>query len=333
VNIGLIGLGVISQYAHIPAYKYKDLNLIGVADLDKNAVEKTKEKWGIPIATQDPDEIINNPNIDIIDIATPPQTHAQFVRKAAKAGKHILCQKPLALTIEGAKNLVQIAKENNVKLAVNQNMRWSPQSVWVKKSLSEKKIGDPFFILINYGRYEEYSEWRANIKGLIFWELTIHYLDLLRHWFGEPISVYAQKTYNPDCGAVDTVDAIILKFPNGLIASMTNNWASVDKNSKTYNIRIDGSKGTLNISKGEVQLYSTEFLTPGWFRPKLAAKFNYEGPYPLCLDAFAYSMENLLEAIEEDKEPIVSGQDNLKTIKLVHAAYSSAEKNTVIYLE
>ena len=65
MNIGLIGLGVISQYAHIPAYKYKNLNLIGVADLDKNAVEKTKEKWGIPIATQDPDEIINNPNIDI----------------------------------------------------------------------------------------------------------------------------------------------------------------------------------------------------------------------------------------------------------------------------
>jgi predicted dehydrogenase len=332
VKIGVIGLGVISQYAHIPAYRYKKLNLYGIADINEDILNETKEKWDIPYATNNPDELINNSEIDVIDIATPPQTHAEFIKKAANAGKHILCQKPLALTVEEASELINICNQNNVKLAVNQNMRWTPQSIWVKNILKSNMIGEPFFVSINYQRYEEYNEWRAKINRLIFWELTIHYLDLIRYWFGEPISVYAQKTFNPSKKLVDTVNVIVLKFKNGLVTSLTNNWASVDRHSKIYNIHVDGSLGAINISKDETYLYSSNSSQSGWLKPDLKAQYNYDGPYPLCLDAFAYSMESLLKAIQNNTEPIVSGNDNLNTIKLVDAACISGEKNTVINL-
>jgi predicted dehydrogenase len=234
------------------------------------------------------------------------------------------------MNIEDAEVLVALADELALKLAVNQNARWAPVNQCIRALLEEGYIGAPHLVTVEYHAQLSYEPWRASLPHMIFIEAMIHQIDLLRYWFGMPVTVFAQETLSRDQeDQAITVGMISFRFSGGLVATLVSDWINPG-NESSYHARLDGPKGSIQAGGRSLRLYSECFPVPGWYEPVLTDGDWYPGIG--YLPAFAASMRSFLDAIEQDLEPPTSGRDNLKTLKLTFDACHSAEIEGVIHL-
>lgn len=215
LNIGLIGAGFMAKahsiaYAGMPmffwpapAIPYKKM----IVDINEVAAKSSCEKFGFEQYSTDWHDVISNPEIDIVDICTPNHVHAEIAIAAAKAGKHILCEKPLSLTVAQAKAMYLAAKENNITTLVAFNYRKTPAVQLAKKYIEEGSIGE---ILDFRGTYLQ--DWSASPNSPLSWrfqkdicgsgalgDIATHVVDMLRFLVGDFDSVMARTaTYIKD---------------------------------------------------------------------------------------------------------------------------------------
>ncbi|MBA3450286.1 MAG: Gfo/Idh/MocA family oxidoreductase, partial [Chloroflexia bacterium] len=140
-GIGIIGCGGIVNYAHLPAYKTAGFHVLSCYDRDPAAAARTAREHGIPRVAASIDELLADPDIAIVDIAVTPWDQPAIAARAVAAGKHLLCQKPLADRYTEAVGLVAVAGQAGVKLAVNQQMRWDAGIQVSRQLIAQNALG------------------------------------------------------------------------------------------------------------------------------------------------------------------------------------------------
>ncbi|MBZ0286220.1 MAG: Gfo/Idh/MocA family oxidoreductase [Anaerolineae bacterium] len=333
-EIGFVGTGGIVQYGHIPAYGKAGFNMAACYDINSETARQVAQTHRILKVYENLDDLLADPHIDIIDIAVPPWEQLKIVEKVAAAGKHMLCQKPLAEHLPDAIRIVELAKRAGVKQAVNMQMRWDAGMRASKQLIEAGIIGQPTDaqIQVNVATPWHMWPWLAAVPRLEITFHSIHYLDAMRYLFGDPEWVTSRHARYAKQGAVrgETKTVTIFDYADGLQALVSVN--HYNEYAEPFAIfRFLGTEGAItgtiglmyNYPSGRpdtLEITSKQFGAGVKITPTLDEKW--------IPDAFVGPMASLMVAIETDTTPQDnSNEDNLNTLRVVHAAYMSAAEN------
>jgi predicted dehydrogenase len=343
-KIGIIGTGRIALRRQIPAYKYAGLNVVAVADIMSDALDRARKLYGIERTFLDYHQLLNQKDIDIVDICTNTFPRKQITLDALKAGKHVISEKPFARSIADTMEMVHAAKDAGVKLAIHQPTRWYYPCAISRELIMKNFLGDIFFIELRlYGDQDTsyfndpVTRWHAELTDHIFVEWGAHYFDLVR-WFARdetPSSIFAWGTTrgNENFKSKMAISATA-RFDSGIVASFSLNQATrffnLPYSGMTF--RIEGTEGT---AVGDM-ISGLSFASR--IHGGIEASFDWskrlsqeEDPTNYLWtasirDGHLWPMVELINAINGDREPICSGRDNIETVKTYLAAMKSDEK-------
>ena len=338
-GIGCIGAGFIMADVHLVSYKDAGFNPVAIASRTPAHAQEVADKRGIPKVYDHWSQMLEDPNVEILDIAFPPDQQLEIIQSAVKQKhiKGILAQKPLAMDYPESRQIVELCKEAGIKLAVNQNMRYDQSIRALKTLLDRGYLGEPVFATVEMRAIPHWQDFWKKYKRLTFLNMSIHHIDTFRYLFGNPEKIMANARQDPrtQFEHLDGIVMYVMEYANGLRAAGWDDvwaWPGEGTEPDIYiKWRVEGldgmAQGTIGWPDYPTPTPSTiDFTTrknPGyWFKPRWNKVW-----FP---DAFAGTMAQLLRAVEEDSEPEISGIDNLQTMAAVDACYLSlAEERTV----
>lgn len=323
-RIGIIGFGGIARGAHLPAYRSAGWPVVAVADPDPSAREKAEEA-GVATVCEDYRDLIRDPSVEVIDLCTQPTIREEIVRAAADAGKHLITEKPLAVTLDECLRMVDIAESAGIKLAVHQNYRWMKMNFLAHHIVAKGLIGDPFFADVEILGTQD-----ADLAGHPFYSkcedfLTIqwdnHLADLLRYWTGKDAQrVLARTSRMKGQNFVsDNWLAVMADFGDSLMGHILHTELLRSSLGGTR-CRVDGSEGSIVFDFHDSLLLESKALGEGV--REINGK-NLDFPSSWC-----GTMGDFLIAIEQDREPFVSARRNLATLRTILAEEESARSGS-----
>jgi predicted dehydrogenase len=325
-RIGLIGCGSIARTGHLPAYQKYGLTVGGVYDPRPEAVAGIQEQFGVEKIYPSEDDLLANPEIEVVDIATHPPERIRLMEKALSAGKHILAEKPFAPDLQSAKNIIALAERKGLNVAVNQSGRWGPPWRAATLLIQQGYIGDPFEIThlfdVNFAWWIPGTVFDT-LKNYEIYDYAIHWIDITRCWMGEKkvVGVRAREYRTPHQPAESIASYgmwIELAYADGSNA-MIRSAGTAETKKGGHLFWVHGSAGTI---RGSIQLGS-DFIELE--KENVAARYHLEGSwYP---DGFAGTMGELLCAVAENREPYHSAKHNLLSLQLTFAACRSADRD------
>jgi predicted dehydrogenase len=343
LGIGVVGAGFIVCHCHLVAYRNAGFKLVGLTSRTMSMAREVAGLRGVPKAFETVEAMLDHPEVDVVDVAVPPLEQSGVIRRILahpRRVKGILAQKPLAMSPEEARELVEACEASGVKLQVNQNMRYD-QSIRACKTLLDRgALGTPVLATIEMRAIPHWMSWAEGARSLSTYIMSIHHLDTLRYWLGDPERVMASTRPDPRTTFTheDGINLYILEYADGARASSWDDvWAGPAREGAGQDISIRWRvEGTMGLAVGTIGWpgwparvpstidYSTTSDAGAWYRPRWT-----ESWFP---DAFAGTMAGLLRAIEDDSEPDISGRDNLKTLELCEAVLTSAREHRMISL-
>jgi myo-inositol 2-dehydrogenase/D-chiro-inositol 1-dehydrogenase len=329
VCIGIIGAGRIGKiHAENIAYGIPGARLKAIADVKLTpAMEAWAKGLGIAVVTKDPQVILNDPEIQAVVICSSTDTHADFTVMAARAGKHIFCEKPVDLTLEKVCGAIEAVKRAGVKLQVGFNRRFDHNFRRVRDYVESGAVGAPQLIKITSRDPQPPPAEYVAVSGGIFLDMMIHDIDMARFQAGsEVVEVFAAGAVLVDeaigrAGDVDTA-VVTLRFANGALGVIDNS----RKAAYGYDQRLEvfGSKGAAvagNDAPNTVQLATESGVTGE--KPMYFFLERYK-------DAFIAEMRAFLDAVANGTPCPVTGEDGLQDLIVALAAKKSlAEKRPV----
>ncbi len=341
-GIGCLGAGFIMRDIHLVAYKSAGFNVVAISDLSLEAARSAAELRGVPKVHSSLQQLLDDPQIQILDIAIPPDKQLGVVREAVKR-RHIqgiLAQKPLAMNYGEACEIVELCSRAGKKLGVNQNMRYD-QSVRALKTLLKRGVlGTPVLASVEMRAIPHWQSFLQTYDRLTLLNMSIHHLDCFRFLFGDPERVFASARNDPRTSFKhrDGIVLYVLEYANGFRATAWDDvWTGpVREGSLGDNYikwRVEGTHGLAYGTIGwpdyptgspSTMNYTTTHQPGYWFQPRWKEMW-----FP---DAFQGTMAQLMKAIQENSEPEVGGHDNLKTMALVDACYRSLDEHRAVSL-
>lgn len=327
LGIGIIGAGGIVQHGHMPAYRKAGFQVAGIASRSAESVERMAKQWEIPCCFTDWHALLELPTVQIVDVTYPfDEERLEIVRAAASRGKHIMMQKPMAHSLEAAREMVEVAARHDVLLAVNQNARWSPHYRAARLAIEAGLLGEVYLLaheMQNTQDAQEWftSRWGAQQERFQLMEYSVHHLDLMRFWSGmEPTRVKAAIARKPGQRTRgEMIASVQLEFANRALGVVLDDNAAYPSADCFSRFKIEGTRGLLEgVAMGNVGVrVRSELLGDGVFDIPLEGQW-----FP---DGFIGTMGELMCAIEEQREPSISGRDNMHTLEIIFAAYRSVE--------
>jgi predicted dehydrogenase len=315
-RIGIIGAGGITS-AHLDAYRTAGWDVAAICNRTRAKAERLAETYAPnALVTDHYSEVLADPSIDVVDITPHPADRLPLMEAALKAGKHVLSQKPFVLDLSDGHRLVSLAKDNGVKLAVNQNGRWAPHLSWMRAAVRAGLLGD---ILSAHVAIHWNHDWIAgtpfdSIEDVILYDFGIHWFDFISSIIPKPESVLAtagralgQKS------AVPLMAQVLARIPGGQASLIFDGGVPFGASDTTY---IGGTKGSLHSAGPDLGTQAVTLTTSaGTARPHLVGTwFN---------DGFRGAMGALLVAIENDAEPENGATENLQSLAFAFAAIES----------
>ncbi|WP_309085503.1 Gfo/Idh/MocA family oxidoreductase [Chelativorans sp.] len=337
-TIGCIGAGMIMAECHLAAYRQADFKIGAIASRTRGNAAKVAERYGIPRVHDTPEALIEDPAIEIIDLAFPPDQQPALIRHALKQPhiRAILAQKPLALSVEEAARLRDEAKAAGKVVSVNQNMRYDQSMRVLKQIIDAGDLGEIVFAEIDMHAIPHWQTFLRDYDRLTLANMSVHHLDALRFLFGDPqeITTLTRKDPRTEFEHLDGITVSTLRFPSGVLAvSLEDVWSGPRQegyeDDQHIRWRVDGTagvaRGTIGWPTGapSTLAYASTKTTGGkWVEPKWETMW-----FP---HAFIGVMEQLQYALKTGTPPALSIEDNVKTMALVEAGYRSiAEGRTV----
>ncbi len=310
IRAAVIGCGSWGRN-HARVYReLPDVELSAVSDLNPQTAQQIGERYGAAYYT-DPAPIIEDPKIDLLSICTPTVTHAEIALAAIEAGKHVLVEKPMTNTVKEAKLLINEAERHGVKLAVGFVERYNPAVQEAIKRVSEGEIGN---VILAFSRRVSRSPGRIGDVGVIK-DLAIHDVDIVNHLFGsEARSVFAVA------GSIqhkfEDYAQININFGDNRNAIVSTNWLTPRR---IRTLVITGTEGIINVE------YTTQQIT-------IENNTQLIQPYLPYKEPLMLELKSLTDAIRDDVEPGVSGEDGLRALAICEAALQSAKNGKQIKL-
>ena len=344
-KVGLVGTGFWSE-KHLKAWRrIPGVEIHALCNRSPEKLMNKAREFGVPEERcfRTLEDMLRHADIDIVDIVTGPETHERLVALAAEAGKHILCQKPFAPSLEEAERIVESADRHGVRLMVTENWRWLAPFQTLKRLLDEGVAGE--LRMVRYAHSDLFTvrmspdkflpqPFLTKMPRLIFYEMGAHWFDTWRFLFGEPERLYAEmRRHSP---YVAGEDAGVVTLSHGRFYGILDvSWATRRDLTEPLepdavlahhkeSVTIDGDKATIILD-----VYGNIFVIDDAGNKTAVA----EG---LTLDheeSHFRLQSHFIECLETGREFQTSGADNLKTLRLAFSAYRSAEEHAAVRLD
>jgi predicted dehydrogenase len=339
-KVGIVGVGTIADIHAQAIRRSSGLEICSFYSRNKerakSAGEKYHKKW-----TTDWENFIFDTDLDVVSICTPNGNHMDYGIKGAKAGKHVIVEKPIEVNLARARKLINTCQEQGVKLAVIYQSRFTPSIMWMKEQINKGIIGNLFMgdAYIKWFRSQEYydsGEWRGTLAldgGGVLINQAIHTIDVLQWLMGGVKSLFAQiDTFTHDRLEGEDNAVAALRFHNGAIGVIEGSTSI--KPAQARKIEIHGSKGSAILDGDEVKiLLDNKILTPPNEEEKKQEATGSSSPLAgFSIEPHKNQFEAIAEAISKDKEPPVTGRESLDSLAIVMAIYESSKSNKVIDL-
>ena len=345
LKVGLIGCGFISG-DHLKGWRNNEhVQIAAICDINEERAQTRAKEFDVKNIYTDYKEMLKNEELDILDIATPVSTHKSMVLHACSYKLDILIERPFADSLDAAKEMVKACEKNKSKLMVCQTYRWHPWYEYIKEELNSGTIGRPVYanimqrvsFAIPYDKEQkvpllEDQPFYENVDKLLLLEQGCHYIDILRHFFGEAESVTSSIQYVSPYVKGDDLALIIIKFSD-VTAIIEDLWCTVGQQ-KTSVTFIQGEKGSLYFGGTDgAAPHRTE--EAGNLQITLSTGEESERALT-CENYYAKGFEKLerhfTDCILNDKEPLTSGKDNLKTLEIAFKAYEASRQMRTIFI-
>ena len=336
LRFAVLGTGFWAGF-QIPAWsEVGGVQLVAAYNRTRAKAEQVAQRFGIPKVYGDAEELLRNEQLDFVDIITEVPAHAPLVLLAARYKVPVICQKPMAADYATCEQMVSACREAGVPFMIHENFRWQAPLRALKGILDEGSIGEPFRARIRFVHgLPAIFENQPYLKTLEHFALTdvgSHVLDLARFYFGEPHSLYCQHyRTRPDIAGED-VASLMLRIGD-VICSCEISYSSkveIDCFPQTL-IQIEGKRGSVELAPDYwIRVTTADGTLCRRYPPP---RYAWADPrYDVAHASIASCNAHLLHALQTGEPAETSGDDNLKTMRLVYKAYESAERNQVISL-
>ncbi len=329
LGVALVGLGYYSTDLLAPALQQtKDCYLAGIVTGTPSKAETWKKKYNIPDKNiynyQNFDQIANNPDIDIVYVVLPPSMHREYVIRAASAGKHVWCEKPMAMTPKECQDMIDACKKNKRSLAIGYRLQHEPHTIEYRRIVNKQLLGKVQKLNCAAGyRDNRTNHWKQTkaLGGGVLYDMGVYAIQGARLGTGmEPITIVSAKTSTtrPEIykDGLDETTIATLEFPGGVMADIKT---SFGENVNFLDITCE--KGTINMAP-----YSGYNGLKGK-SPLGEIYFPYEVPWQQ-----ARQMDDDAMAIKQGKPMLVPGEEGLRDIRIVEAIYRSANTGKAVKL-
>jgi predicted dehydrogenase len=345
LKYGIIGTGGIAMAKHLPGYSElkDDVEIIAACDIDKKKLEQVGRKYDISNLFTDYNDLLAMKEIDFVSVCLPNYLHAPVTVQALKSGKHVHCEKPMAMNEQQARAMLDIKNETGKKLMIGLNNRFMPNTMFAKEFVDEGNLGDIYFAKCGWLRRRGLpaSEWFQNKElsgGGPLIDLGVHYIDLVMYLmnYPSPIAVTA-RTYRKFGGTelsplyayqgsqedwtynVEDLVSGFLELENDVSVSFEISWASNIETEEIF-YELYGTKANLRYSNGEIKIFTA---IDGQFAdicPRIEPSLYKDTEF-----------KHFINCIRTGCEPMISVTEQcVKMMKIVETVYKSAEEKRQI---
>ena len=339
LKFALVGCGRIAKRHSelLGLQQIENALLVAVCDIIEEKAKKLGDQFDIPYYT-DMDEMMKNEDIDVVSVLSESGYHAMHVINLAKYGKHIVVEKPMALTLDDADEMIRTCDENNVKLFVVKQNRFNVPVVKLREAMEANRFGKLVLgtIRVRWSRDQNYydqASWRGkwSMDGGVLTNQASHHVDLLEWMMGDVESVFAKSmTALVDIEAEDTA-IVMLKFRNGALGIIEATTAVRPKDLEG-SISVLGEKGTVEIGGFAVnKMLHWNFIDQIEGDEEVMKKYSVNPPNVYGFGHQAY-YEHVVDSIENDNAQLVDGLVGRKSLELVTAIYESVETGKEVFL-
>jgi len=328
VGYAVIGLGHIAQAAVLPAFGHADNSrLVALVSSDPEKREKLARKYHCDAYdVRDLDDVLARADVQAAYIAEPNDKHMEFVIRCAKAGVHVLCEKPLAISEEECRRMIDACKEAGVKLMTAYRLHFEESNLAAVKLIEQGRIGELryFSSLFAYQVRPGNIRTSADRGGGAIWDLGVYCINAARYLFrADPIEVFALRMDRPDDERFKDVHegmSVLLKFPGERVAQFIVSFGSYEED--LY--RIVGTKGHIELRDGY------EYQGPRELHVSIGGRERVREFKPA--DQFAPELIAFSRAILRDEDVEPDGEEGLRDVRVIVAALRSARENRPLTL-
>lgn len=343
LKYGLIGTGGIGMAKHLPGYAQlkEDIEIYAACDIDEAKLKVAEKDYNIPHLFTDYHDLLKLKELDLVSVCLPNYLHAPVTIEALKMGKHVHCEKPMAMNEKQAQEMLDISKKTGKKLMIALNNRFTPCSKYVKKYIQDGNLGEIYFAKCGWLRRKGIPsvEWFQNKEksgGGPLIDLGVHYIDLVMYFLDYPgVSSVVASTYTKFGGTeagllygskpgwkynVEDLVAGFIRTKNDVSVSFEISWASNVEKSKTF-YELYGTKGNIRFTDDEIGIFTTLNGQFADIYPKIRPE----------LYGNETEFKHFVNCIMMDTDPSISiPEQGVKMMKIVDAIYLSAEKGMQI---
>jgi len=332
-KIAIVGAGFIGAVHAAACNNSEYLELIAISDINESAGKEVAKKHGCKFF-KSAEEMIEQCDIDIVSICVPTFLHKQNILLAAKHKKHIVCEKPITLTLEEMDEILKAVEKANVKFMVAQVLRFWPEYAAIKKMYDHGEFGDIKMVYLNrLAQHPNWTKWHKDPKmgGGGLFDLHLHDIDVAMYFFGEVSRVYAVG-WESDTGCINHVVST-LTFKNGVNAVVEGAFEMTENYPFTMSMRLVGESKTAEYSM--VAGFNLEDVSSS--KRNLFVFESGKSPEKINIDtsedAYQTQLDYFAKCVENDEMPkIITPYQSREVVRIMLAIAESVKTEKVIYV-
>lgn len=334
VGLGIVGAGSIAD-VHLQAYAaHPAVRVVALADVRAEAARGLANRYGLSRTATDYRELLDDPAVELIDLCLPHFLHCPVALEAFQAGKSVIVEKPMALTVAECEAMIEAAQQAGKRLFVAHNMRFMPAHMRAKELLEAGAIGRPFLAIFNiigneFANMNDPQHWKGSwdrAGGGVFFDTGMHAVYMLEHFFGLPAAVTAvmkRLVVTAENKAEDNA-VVTFEFPQGLLATVAITYTALahpwDEQRHLY-----GTEGSLHIRDSGLPPLTLR-------RGGTAEAVPVEILENLWMDSVAAALHHFIDCYRTGTEPVVTPEQALRAVHMATAAYEAARTERRIVL-
>ena len=339
IGFGIIGLGMIAHKHAQAIQATPGAKLMAGLGTNPGRAADFAAKYGVKAYT-DLDTFLAHPGLSVVNICVPSGDHAHFGMAAALAGKHVMVEKPLEVTVEAADRLIEACRKAGVKLAVISQRRFEPHIQRLRNAIEAGHFGELLSadVFIKWYRTQEYYDsapWRGTYRldgGGALMNQGVHYVDVLQWLVGQVKSVRAITRTAAHNIEVEDLALALLTFENGAVGVLEA--STMHYPGLLERLEISGRNGTAVLEAGKFKVW--EFKLPPDEAPvqidDTVGESGAKNPGDISYQGHAYQVADMVAALRENREPAITGEDGRKPLEIIQAVYQSAREGREIFL-
>ena len=339
-GVGVVGFGGIAKACHLPGWKKLDcVEILGAVDASPAARKAAKEEFGIPNVFDDYKKLLEMDEIDIVDVCTPNTFHFPVTVASLKAGKHVICEKPLAVSVKEVEGMIAASKKSGKKVMAAQHQRFRKDSAAVKKMIEEGVFGEIYHAVANAMRRRGIPARDTFIKKALsgggpMFDIGVHILDLT-YWFmgcpkvhsvkGTACTKMAKRTdirnasawgeWNRKTYDVEDFAVGFIRFADGRTISLSTSFLANMEKMEDFSTTLYGTEAGMHWPDGKI------------YTEKSGVLQDIDAKLSVLADVTPHHEEirTFVECVRDDKEVPVKPEESLEVIKMLEGIYRSAK--------